>query len=313
MPLYSPSPTPSLSPVDSSPGAGSEDVGSITATWTDPDGGVWPLSDIGDDVGVFTTFAIAGWGAGPHEIVTDPDTRGGETVRYIRPQGARITWPLHIWGSTHLAFVQRYRALRRAFMSTLQRRRPGTLRVAFPDGSAREIDCFYEQGFGGEAGQNWVSASPVLTLYAPTGVWRDTEQITVSRSFAPGVDYLDDYLTVSASDVLGATAIDNPGDVEAWPLWTIDGPATSVTATNHSTGDAFTLTYGLSAGQTITIDTLQPALRGPAGQNLVGSLNWPSAYLWPLLPGNNDVEFAVAGGNVGTRIQLAYNPLYQGV
>lgn len=289
-----------------------ESAGTITATWTDPDGIVWPLSDISDNTGWFTTFGIAGWGACQYEIVTDPVSRGGESVRFLRAKPARITWPLYVWGETHLQFVQRFRALRHAFLKTMQRRKPGTLTVSRPDGTSRAIDCYLEDGWAGEAGQGWLSASAVLTLYAPDGAWYDTQQIRVPRSYGVGADYLHPYMTVSSSQVLGQTTIQNPGDLEAWPTWTITGPATQIVATNNTTGDTFTLTCTLTADQTVAITTLQPSVRGPAGENLVNALNWPRAYLWPLESGDNSITFTVSGGGVGTLIELAYNPRYEG-
>jgi hypothetical protein len=35
--------------------------------------------------------------------------------------------------------------------------------------TTREIECWYEDGFRGEPGQNWVSATPVPTLMTPDG------------------------------------------------------------------------------------------------------------------------------------------------
>ena len=85
-----------------------------------------------------------------------------------------------------------------------------------------------------------------------------------------------------------------------------------MTATNHTAADAqFTLTYDLAAGQQITITTLRPTVRGPTGQNLTGSLDWPACELWPLLPGINDVEFQVSGSGTGTGITLEYYPRFE--
>lgn len=297
-------PPPSSVPVD--------EVGNMYATFTDPEGVVWQLSDTSDERGWFTTFGVAGWGALPYEFTTDPLPRGGESVRFIRAEAGRLTWPLHIYGDTHMQFVQRYRELRRAFMMTVHRSLPGTLRVARPDGSAREIDVYYEEGFAGEPGQMWVYANPVLTLFAPDGYWRDVEATTVYREFSVGGPYLDPYRRVSSSEVLGATAVTNPGEVAAWPEWTITGPASAITATNNTTGQTFTVTYTLTAGQSITITTLRPTVRGPAGQNIASALNWPTAYLWALQPGLNDVTFSVAGSGGGTSITLNYHARYEG-
>lgn len=289
-------------------------VGTMNATWIDPDGTEWPLTDIAESRGYFTGREIAGWGAAPYELVTDPQPRGGETLRFIRQQPARITWPLHVWGETHLEFVTRYRALRRAFMMTVHKGLPGILRVARPDGSSREIQAYYEDGWGGETRENWVSANPVLTLWCPEGSWYDTQATTITRSASDTVPFNNPFLRLSPATVLGSTTVNNPGDLTAWPEWTINGPATSITATNHTLGQQFVLTYTLTVGQAITVTTAgpHPNVRGPSGENLSGQLNWPTAYLWGLDPGDNSVEFVVGGSSVDTSIVLSFNARYEG-
>lgn len=312
MPLYAGSTPSAPTVVDGIVVPWREDVGTMYATWTDPTGVVWPLTDIAPDRGYFTTNGIAGWGAAPYEIVTDPMSRGGESVRHIRAQPARLTWPVHIWGDTHNQFVQRYRALRRAVLMTVHRGVPGIITVQRPDGTARYIECFYEDGWTGEAGENWLSANPVLTLFCPDGSWKDVDRIVEQRSFGNPVSFFAPFGTLSGSQVLGETLVNNPGDLTAWPEWRITGPCTAITATNSSTGQSFTLTYTLAAGEVITITTDRPSVRGPAGQNLTGSLNWPSAYLWGLLPDANEIEFLVSGGAAGTSIELSFNARYEG-
>lgn len=196
-------------------------------------------------------------------------------------------------------------------MST-RRRGPGRLRALRPDGSAREIECYYQAGFDGEPGQGWLWDTAVLSLYCPDPFWRDVKAESIPYSYAGApVSYLSPYLTVSPSSVLGVTTAHNAGDVEAWPTWTIIGPATAVVATNHSTGESFTLTGTLTAGQVATITTDPPAVRGPGGANWSNKLSWPGAVLWGLQPGVNDVEFAVAGAAAGTKITLSYVPRYE--
>lgn len=286
--------------------------GSMVATWTAPDGSLWQLTDTTDASGWFTRTEIAGWAATSYEIVTDPNARGGESVRHIRSQPARVTWPLHIWGANHQQFTDRERRIKRAFTMTVHRGLPGVLRVARPDGRAREIEAYYEDGFGGNSGEHWVNANPVLTLYCPDGYWRDVAATVATRSYAPASSFFRPFLTITGSNVLGDTVIDNPGDVTAWPVWTIHGPCTQMKATNATTGQSFTLTYNLLAGETITITTDRPTVRGPAGQNVVNALNWPSAYLWGLLPGANTVQFVAAGSGEGSSVELAFHARYEG-
>lgn len=288
-----------------------EDVGTMYAVLIDPDGVQWPLTEDGDEPGWFTPGGVAGWGATDYELATDPVPRGGDNVRFIRAQPGRVTWPLYVGGQTHLEFVSRLRTIKKAFMSTVHRGLPAILRVSRPDGTAREIEFFYEDGWQ-LAGDAHLFAKVALTLFCPDGYWRDAAATVIRRVQGAGVNFLNPYPQTSSSQVLGESEADNPGDVQAWPSWTVTGPMTSLVATNVTTGRAFTLTHTLSTGQTITIETLQPAVTGPAGVNLVGALNWPTAYLWPLEPGVNEVEFVANGSGTGTSVELSFRARYEG-
>ncbi len=291
------------------------DPGTIYATWTDPTGVEWPLTDHTPSRGYHTTREISGWGAMPYELVTDPQARGGETVRHIRSNPARINWPLNIWGDTHLEFVDRYRDLRRAIMMTVHRGLPGRLTVYRPDGSGRWIEAYYEDGFTGAGGENWLFANPVITFFCPDGAWRDITPVTETRQFGVAgtlVSFLAPFWTLSAGSVGGAPLMNNPGDLTAWPEWTITGPLTGITGTNVTTGQSFTLTYEITAGQAITLTTDRPTVRGPGGQNLVSYLNWPTAYLWGVVPGDNAIEFSLGGYGTGTTVEIQFYPRYDG-
>lgn len=289
------------------------DVGTISATWTDPSGVVYQLSNTSDDLGYFTTYGIAGWGSTPFEYVADASAGGGEIVRFVRSSPARITWPLHIWGDTHMQFIQRYRALRRAFVMTAHRGVPGWLTVYRPDGSARKIAAFYEEGFAGEPGQMNISASPVLTLYCPDGAWIDVQETVETRVYTSGAAaFFSPFPSITNASVLGLTSIDNIGDLKAWPTWTVQGPMSSLVATNLTTSQSFTLTQTLTLGQSVTITTDRPTVRDNADHNIIGAINWPTATLWGLETGVNSVNFAVTGAGDGTSVRLAYYPRYEG-
>ncbi len=292
-----------------------EDVGSIIATWTDPDGVVWELTNSAPDgPGWFTVPGPSGWDATTYEIVTDPVPRGGETVRFVRSKPARIVWPLYVYGDSHISYVQRKRAIKKAFTSTLHKRTPGLLTVTRSDdpGNPRQISCYYESGLEGESGDGWMYSKDAITLFAPDGYWQDTNVSTVTYSYIPGVDYFNPFPQVSDSLNLGTSAINNGGDVDAWPTWTITGPMSAITATNTTTGYEFSLTAPLNAGEQITITTAQPTVRGPAGQNLVGNLNWPEAYLWWLTPGDNMLIINVSGAAAGTTVELSFQARHEG-
>lgn len=286
----------------------------LQVQWFPPDGSApIELTEPGANHGWFTTRGVGGWGAVPVSRIDDQSPRGGVTVRHVRDEPRSITWPLHVWGDTSTEMVQRMRRLVRAFTMTRDYG-PGTLRVSRPSGGRREILAYYEDGLGGDVGQGYYSASPVLTLFCPDGFWRAVDPVVDRRSYGAdgGGVFLNPFMTVASSRTLsGPTEIINPGDTDAWPVWTITGPADGVVATNHTTGESFTLTYDLAAEETITITTDPPTVRGPAGEVLTGALNWPGAVLWPLKPGRNEVEFAVTESAAGTEIALSYTPRYE--
>jgi hypothetical protein len=279
--------------------------------WIAPDTTEWQLDN--PILGWFTPPAVSGLGAAPITITTDPNPRGGENVRHIQPEARFITWPLHVFGPTHMVFLERWRALAQAFTQT-RRLGAGTLRLMRPDGSARDIRAYYQAGFNNEPDRNWIDDTVALTLLCEDPYWRDVQALTVEREHVVSTtSFLSPYPTVGTSNVLGATTVVNPSNVEAWPDWTITGPATSITATNNTTGESFVLTPSpaLTAGQVATITTDPPTVRGPAGAIWTGLLNWPSAVLWGLVPGPNAVTFSVAGSAAGTKIALSFRPRHE--
>lgn len=309
-----------------------EDVGTLTASWVDPTGVEWPLSVSADDLGWFTMNGPAGWGATPIELVTDALSRGGEQVRFIRAKPRRIQWPLYVFGDDHMQYTERNRRIMRAFTMTTQRQAPGYLRIQRPDGRFRQIACYYEQGFEGEAEQGHLWSKYVLQLYCPDGYWAGDRNIVADRSFvgetAPGdpgtpATFYTPFMRLTSSQIvsageggeLGNTTIANPGDVEAWPSWVITGPMTSMSARNITLGLRFGLVHTLTAGQTITITTNRPSVRGPGDENLSGEIDWfyvgGGAYLWPLEDGNNEIEFQVDGAGPGTKIAMTFTPRYE--
>jgi hypothetical protein len=141
----------------------------------------------------------------------------------------------------------------------------------------------------------------------------------VHRSYDDGVDFLDPFPSVSSSQVLGATTVNNPGDVIVWPEWTVTGPASLVTFTRDDTGEEFVLDpdataigHGaLLAGEQVTITTDPPRVRYEDGSNWVGALNWPGAVLWGLAPGDNGVSFQLDGSSTGSAVDMTFHPRYE--
>ena len=293
-----------------------EDVGFAVATWYAPDGTVWPLMN--EALGWRTlTEGITGLDAEQITITTDKKARGGVAVRHIQRDERIITWALEVWSDTsHMEFVQRWRALMDAFAQTSELG-PGWLEIARPDGTARRIACYYQEGFEGATGLGILSDSCVITLLAEDPYWQARQPTVITRAYGTGTAFLNPFPTISSASVLGDTTVTNPGDVAAWPDWTITGPASGLTATLAATGEEFILTPGDTAhgdlldGEQATIKTDPPQIRGPGGVIWTPALNWPGAQLWGLPKGESAVTFAVTGAGPGTQIELSFYARYR--
>lgn len=299
------------------------EIGYASITYIDPTGTRWPMTDVTAE---WYTLAegVSGLGAASYHLTSDPHPRGGARLRHVQPQPRTIVWPLLVKGADHLKFTANWRALARAFTRTLRRgpdgaRTPGTLEVARPDGSVRTISVYYQQGYDGRGqtatGITWDSA--VLTLWCEDPYWVDAEPVVVHRESGVAADFQVPYPTVSSSQILGATTVTNPGDVDVWPVWTITGPASLITFTRTDTGEAFTLNptavgHGnLLAGEKVTVRTDPVQVRYQDGSNWIGALNWPDAVLWSLPPDPTDVTFQLDGAGTGSAVDLSFNPLYE--
>jgi len=289
-----------------------------TATWIDPSGVSWDLTN--SDLGWFILDEVPGEGLGavPISIATQPSWDGGVDVLNVQPLARTVTLPIHIYGSTPSEFLSRWRSLAGAFAST-RRLGPGTIQITRGDGSVRQIAAYYADGFSGRPGHGYVEDDVVLQLLCPTPYWTDPSPTELVRTFGTTSSYFTPYPTVSSSQIIGSSVLNNPGDAVTYPTWTITGPGSSVIATNTTTGESWTLdpsasavAYGpLLTGDVVTVQTRPMKIRGPSGQVWTGAINFPDATLWGLQPGDNSVSIVVAGASSGTRISVVFNPRYE--
>ncbi len=275
---------------------------------------MWPLTDL--TAGWFALTGVKGLGAAPVQYTTDPNPRGGAKIRNVYNPPRVITLPLFVEGRSHSEFLDRWRALENAFTST-QRRGPGTLTIGRPDGSSRCIQAVYQDGWDGDPELGRRADYVVLTLFCESPWFRSVDAIPLARGYAgAGANFLAPYPTVSSSQTLGATTFINPGKVPVWPNWKITGPAASITATNVTRGESFTIDVvayrgtALAPGEVITITSDPPAITGPDGSSWYGALDNPSAEMWPLDEGTSSLNFVVAGAAAGTAIEASFYALY---
>lgn len=236
----------------------------------------------------------------------------GYAIRQVRAQGKEIVLPVAFWADdSRAAYLTRRRTLIR---SLNPKRGLGALTVTQADGSARTIGACYSAGLEGDesldaAGARWCVNA--LTFACPSPFWLGAEVTTEWRAAVAATFFPVLPLAVGNSQVLGAVTVDNDGDDTAYPVWTITGPATSVSLTNTTTGQTLLLTRTVTVGDTIVIDTRerqQTALLNGV-TNLWGDLS-DASTMWPLETGINDLTLTVAGSTANTRVRMTYQPRY---
>lgn len=267
--------------------------------------------------GIDWQFGRSGGDMPPFDTGEDPYPAGDGSI----PRPSRATPRTHILPLlVHMARWVDWRAVQQTLLRALN---PldgdGVLTIYQPDGSARQIGARY---IGGAEGQDvmdlrglWFRKYPVaLKSFDP--FWSDVQPHATIRfgNISPSVHLLDaPFLPLKLADAqsIGTTDADNIGDVPAYPVWTINGPATVVTLTNDTTGETLTVTHTLTGGQSIIIDTrpLRKSIVTNLGANLWASTG-ANPSLWSLARGLNHLTITVAGSDATTNVLLDFTPRY---
>lgn len=236
----------------------------------------------------------------------------GYALRDVRAQGKEVILPMAFWMNDNRAA---YLARRRAFIKSLNPKRGvGTLTLTQPDGDTRTIGAYYASGMEGDesldaAGERWCINA--ITFGVPSPYWTGAGVSIEWKAGASGTFLPFLPLTVGDSQALGAVTVDNDGDDVAYPVWTVTGPATTISLINDSSGDNLVLPRTLSSSDTVVIDTRER--RQTALLNDTTNL-WPDltddSTLWPLQEGVNNLTLTVAGSGDATRVRMTYQPRY---
>ena len=184
---------------------------------------------------------------------------------------------------------------------------PGYLRVTRQDGTQRQVACYYAGGLEGDlsserAGDRWQSAVVLLKAADP---W--------------ATDIADSTASWDQTDIGDSVAIMNAGQLDAYPIWTITGPAAGISILNETTQKSFALTADggltLTGGQVLAIDTRRadqltdlPVLVG--GTSQFSKLTAASS-LFTLLGGQNNFVISASGTSGATAFELAYRQRYR--
>lgn len=241
------------------------DWGRIRLVWEGWDGSRWEISDPQErlvngvpviESGVFIPReGVRGMNMPPiQRYKSESAMVAGSRYRGSRTQEREVFWPVMI--STDVSSsVMRERE--DAWWKTMHPAKPGRWWVYAPDGTYRSLSLRFDGDGDGAFDSDplyFGRAVYGITLVAEQPYWEGPDVtrrwglVTTAGMFAgPGI------INISAGQALDNATIPNPGDVAAWPVWTIVGGFTS--ATVGVDGKLIEVPFALTADRKLVIDT----------------------------------------------------------
>lgn len=275
--------------------------------WVDPDGNTFDIAVLRNAQNRFAPDSSF--------IVDESPLVAGSIVRNIRHNSRRLVLPIIVQASDSEDLRTQLRALNYAFDPT---RGKGFIRNITPLGT-RIIRCYLEDGMGldesmnSTTARNWQKAS--LQFFCDEPYWLDASPIsfTVTQDNEPVTFFPFFPLSISSSTVFATTTVNNTGDVQTWPRWSISGPGSDIIIRNTTTKKMLALTSTLTVGETLSIDT-RPGVRTVLkndGTNLFVSLA-PGSDLFPLARGLNRLQIEMSSSVEESSVSCTYERRWLG-
>lgn len=225
-------------------------------TWTTADGVVWDLLS-GDDGVLLTPEGVTGLYMPPIDrYTTESAGVDGSSWRGSRVKEREVFWPILLYSD---AGSQEWVTHDRAWWRGLQPEKVGTWTVIDPSGQPRSLRIRFTSD-GGHS----IRRDPSQAGWAAYGITFVAEDpwwsgVRVLRTFisTAAQDFFNTGAAppffISSSASISTATLPNDGDVEAWPVWTITGPTTSVTV--GLSGKLISVPFTIAAGKALVIDT----------------------------------------------------------
>jgi phage-related protein len=118
-------------------------------------------------------------------------------------------------------------------------------------------------------------------------------------------------LQVSHAAVFQTFTITNAGDVESWPVWTVEGPGSDLAFYNTTTNKKLMTTGSINTGEILTIDT-RPGAKyiADANGNRRNNMIVAGSSMWSLRKGANNIRVELSGADANSEVTLTYAPRY---
>lgn len=255
------------------------------------------------------TVGLSGMGIPSTSVRIDESASDGGVWRFSKRGIREMDLPVVIFGEDRASVETNLRRL----SNLLNDRTGGTiLRASYSTGEVWELTQGHyvagaETTKGEDANVAW--SRWVLTMQFANPFWIRQQ----AESFAVGVpgtgrSLIPDLaeLRVTGSQAIGEIDIENLGDVDAYPVWTFQGPADSVSVTSQD-GLSFEYSGTIATGSTIIVNTVAGTVVDEDGVNQYSNLS-VSPKLFTLPAGNSSVTVEAVGADADTLISLYYQP-----
>lgn len=275
-------------------------------SWFDPTGVEYPMN--GDAYLFLDNPGRTGFKSLPPMVTTvlQVPLTDGDTPRFTLASPRPLSVHTLIKGSNQTDFEAVRSLLQNGMNPKLG---TGYFRCTRQDGTRRDINCKYLDGFAGD--ETWGVSSSVHTelllgFIAHDPYFYDTLATNLTFIATAATNFFPiSPLRLSSTSIGAGFSIFNSGDVEAFPVFSIQGPGTNPLLTNTTTGKVLSATITLGAGQVLTIDTGAKTVLREDGSNQFSTLSL-SSVLWSLAVGQNALTLALGSAGAGSQISVSY-------
>lgn len=262
-----------------------------------------------DDGDFVLTTGLSGMGIPSTVVRIDDSASDGGVWRFSKRGIREMDLPVVVFGTDRISVESNLRRL----SNLLHDKSAGTvLRASYSTGEVWELTQGHyvagaETSKGEDANTAWTRWVITMQFANPFWIRQEPESISVGssgsiRSLIPDLAEM----RISGSQVTGSITVENIGDVDAYPVWTFQGPSDSVLVTSQS-GLSFEYAAPILAGETIRVNTATGAVTDDTGANAYANLA-VAPKLFTIPAGNSTVSVEAVGADATTLISLYYQP-----
>ena len=275
--------------------------------WTDADGGAVNLNDWG---AYACTRERTGMWAPPYILTTTRmPLADGAVLNGVAVEARGIDLAQKVRGRTRAALIALMRDLSHRMDPT---RGDGSLTIINETGS-RILYCIPEGIRDGK--DHYTSMEMTLSFLATDPYWYELAPTSkIIQNSGPVTTFFSDHflpIRLIRSMIYAIETVTNPGDVDTYPIWTINGPGKNLVLTNLTTRKKISLgNLALTDGQKLVIDTrtLKKTIKLD-GVDIFELISKTSS-LWPLAVGDNSIEIQLSETDTGSSVEIDFTARY---